>query len=1008
MRRKNLKSIIAMALTIATAVTVAGPTIAYANEISKAEYTSIFKDDTRTVVAYEELRAKWVELLTGNSLSGLKDPDAAKNIKLMDESVKESIEDADLDISTDYVWDSLVDGTSKSATITAQFKRIKEIAVAYKTKDSSYYNNTELLNVILKATEKMHNKHYNKDTAKMPNNWWDWQIGTPRELVDIIVLIDEDFGDLKGKLIEAVDRFVPDATKRLGQAASFKETGANLLDKALIVAIRGIADGNDEKVSHAATVVQEVFPYVTKGDGFYTDGSFLQHGDIAYTGSYGAVLLDSLSNLLYIVQDTEYKIDTEDYYNLFRWMKDSYEPIMAIGGNVTDNVRGRAISRKSQQGDSRGKFIISSMLRIASIAPNAEAENYIKSITKRWINEGSSSTENYFVGLSAGNVANMKNVLNDTTISQSPERNYYKQFYYMDRAVSNRSDYNFTVSMSSSRIANHEDINGESTKAWYTGQGMTQLYTNDLQQYNEDFWPTVDPMRLPGVTSDGQTRKFTDKGNSSAWAGGTTVDGVNGVSGMEILPSYRTADGTATGMSARKSWFMFENEIVAVGSNISSTDKDVETIIDNRKINDSADNTFLVDGTESTKNVGDENTVEANWAHLEGNVDNSDIGYVFPNKTEITTKRETRTHKWSEINTKAEFTDTADNTRSYLSLAIDHGNAPTAGTYEYVILPNATAEETAAYSEDQKIEILANNEKFHAVYHKEENIYAINVFEATKISEKLEVSGPASIMIKELEGGGYKVSVSNPTKLEDKIDFIFTEDELGDFNVSGEGTEVKNVISVDTSSRTGETYEFTLSPKKIAVESVTLDKTELALKVGEKSKLTVTINPESATDKNVVWISEDESIVKVDEEGNIEALSEGEALIKATVDGKEATCLVKVEKLSNNETPDDNDKDDTDNDKDDESNDKGDIDNDNAGNDKDDVDNDKDGTSDNEDNLNSDKDNSGNSSTGNTSDDKESSAKTPYTGDTSSVVALGLTMVVSAGGAFALKKKKNK
>lgn len=812
MNRDSIKKIIIAGVILSSFSTIMPSVVVTANDVNNIEYNTIFSDDEREILAYEQLRIKWVELLTGNSLSGKNDTDAMNNIKKMENKAAGLVSSANFDEQSKYVWSSLVDEKSHSATITAHFKAIKELAILYNAKDSIYYQNNEFLSCILNSVKKMYQKHYNENIKSMPNNWWDWQIGTPKELVDIMILLDAELGDLKVGLIKTIDRFVPDATKRLGQADSFKETGANLIDKAQVIAIRGIFEGNGERIEHSANAIKDVFPYVTKGDGYYIDGSFIQHGDIAYTGSYGAVLLNGLSNCLYIIQDTQYKIDTKDYYNLFRWIKDSYEPIIANGGNVLDNVRGRAISRIAQQGDNRGKFIIGSMLRIAEIAPNSECENYIKGITKKWLKEGEANSNNYFDDVAIGDIANMKSVINDVAVQEAKRRNSYKQFYYMDRFVANRNDYTFTASMSSSRIANHEDINGESTKAWHTGQGMTQIYTNDLAQYNEDFWPTVDPMRLPGITTDGQTRKFSDKSNSSAFAGGTTIDGINGVSGMEILPNYRTIDNKETGMSARKSWFAFEDAIVAVGSNISSSDKMVETIVDNRKIKDSTDNILLVDGKEVNKNLGEEK-VKANWAHLEGNVKDSDIGYIFLDETEIVTKRETRTNKWSEINTKAEFTDTSDKTKSYISLAINHGEAAKNEKYAYVILPNATAKETKVYSSQKNIEVLANNDKYHAVYNKNQDIYAINVFEKTKLGETLEIDGPASIMIKKEKGGNFKIAISNPTKKQDELNIKINSKKIQKFNVTGDAKKIDDRINVDTSSKTGETYEFTISKK---------------------------------------------------------------------------------------------------------------------------------------------------------------------------------------------------
>lgn len=82
----------------------------------------------------------------------------------------------------------------------------------------------------------------------------------------------------------------------------------------------------------------------------------------------------------------------------------------------------------------------------------------------------------------------------------------------------------------------------------------------------------------------------------------------------------------------------------------------------------------------------------------------------------------------------------------------------------------------------------------------------------------------------------------------------------------------------------------------IDVESVTLDKEELQLETEDTAQLTATVNPENATDKEVTWASKDESVAKVDNNGLVTAVAEGQTEITATAGGKTATCKVTVTK----------------------------------------------------------------------------------------------------------------
>ncbi len=86
--------------------------------------------------------------------------------------------------------------------------------------------------------------------------------------------------------------------------------------------------------------------------------------------------------------------------------------------------------------------------------------------------------------------------------------------------------------------------------------------------------------------------------------------------------------------------------------------------------------------------------------------------------------------------------------------------------------------------------------------------------------------------------------------------------------------------------------------KTVAVESVSLDKTEAVLKENETVKLNATVLPENADNKNVHFTSDNDAVATVDDNGLVTALSSGETVITViTEDGKKtAKCKITVEK----------------------------------------------------------------------------------------------------------------
>ena len=85
-------------------------------------------------------------------------------------------------------------------------------------------------------------------------------------------------------------------------------------------------------------------------------------------------------------------------------------------------------------------------------------------------------------------------------------------------------------------------------------------------------------------------------------------------------------------------------------------------------------------------------------------------------------------------------------------------------------------------------------------------------------------------------------------------------------------------------------------PSDVPVESISLNITNKAIKIGETVQLTAEILPENATNKKLIWSTDDEKIATVNQEGLVTAISTGETIITVTTeDGKKkATCEIVV------------------------------------------------------------------------------------------------------------------
>lgn len=114
------------------------------------------------------------------------------------------------------------------------------------------------------------------------------------------------------------------------------------------------------------------------------------------------------------------------------------------------------------------------------------------------------------------------------------------------------------------------------------------------------------------------------------------------------------------------------------------------------------------------------------------------------------------------------------------------------------------------------------------------------------------------------------------------------------------GCVISQDLKAGTSQIEGSTITITVSKgaQTIHVAGISLDKTSLALKIGDTAILKAAVSPDNATDKTVKWSSSNSRVVTVDSNGTVKAVGEGNATITVkTNDGKKtATCSVEVTK----------------------------------------------------------------------------------------------------------------
>lgn len=244
-----------------------------------------------------------------------------------------------------------------------------------------------------------------------------------------------------------------------------------------------------------------------------------------------------------------------------------------------------------------------------SLPPDDAAR--LGSTIKRWLEEDTSRDP--YAGMPLDLIGQAHRLLADASIAPAAPPDFSRVYASMDRVVHQRPTWAAGIAMYSTRIFNFENIDNENFHAWHTGDGMVYLYNGDLTQFSDSFWPTVDPQRMPGTTViQGSTPHPRELGLSNA-VGGVSLDGYSAAM-MQLQP----ADGR---LSAKKSWFLLDDELVALGADIRSTaEQPVETIVENRRLSRGA---LVAEGPEH------------GWATIASGTPRASIGYYFPGKQAV-------------------------------------------------------------------------------------------------------------------------------------------------------------------------------------------------------------------------------------------------------------------------------------------------------------------------------------------------------------------------------------
>lgn len=747
-------------------------------------------------------------------------------------------------------------GTS-DPNLNASYQHLYEIALATATPGATLHGDDTARAQVRDGLAWLHDHYYGDQAAGYYGNWFTWEIGISTHVGKTLALLAETAtDDLVSAYVASMDAYLRNGIDGDVNLDSRFHTGANLADITTNRMIQGALLGDEARIRKAIedqlTVFATIDPYALRHsntDGYYADGSFIQHHSVAYTGSYGRALLTRVVQTLKILDGTGFADGAVLVPVVQRWVTDGFAPLI-FEGWMMEIVKGRAVSRTAT-GYTDVATVVEAVVDLAGYAPDpAPLRGYVKSIRST-----SRAALNPATFVSPVSAAAYADLVDDDTVEPADLNPAARcvAFNAMDKTVHRRPGYAFALARSSDRISKYEYMNNENLMPWFQGDGAHYLYlagTDQSQAFGVDYFTTVSPYGLAGVTAPVEERRtipqlygtpyYENPGHplnftSSSESQNTYVyfpRGTNGHSGGATLGAYGTAalvqssdvawaakqDGILPddfvvyrNATATKSWFLFDDEIVVLAAGVGDGAGRAATTTVDARIAPATDPVAVTGALRSGGAWTGPGTADLAWLRYANPAQNTAVGYVFLSAQPVRVALDTVTRSRRVVRTANP--DTAV-TKRVFGVTADHAAGAAPSSYAWALVPHATEASLTAYA-DGPLEVLANTADVQAVRHAGLGLTGVNTFTpGAHEAGGLSIDGPASVLAQTRAGRLTTVAISDPTMDRDVIEVLLPGRTLtrvaGDRAVTVRHTAGGTLLRADTHHAYGRSFSVTL------------------------------------------------------------------------------------------------------------------------------------------------------------------------------------------------------
>jgi len=525
-------------------------------------------------------------------------------------------------------------------------------------------------------------------------NWWYPQIGVPLQMAPILILMEKELSlEQLTKGIKILDR------------AKIGMTGQNKVWLSGNVLLKSLLMRDDITIRKASSSIKEELK-VSMGEGIQSDGSFHQHGPQIQFGNYGLSYVDNMIKWIRILRNTPFQFDESKLAILRDYLLNGQQWI--VWKNQMDiSACGRQLFVDAQRRKARD--LARDFVQMETLDPNNKT---------------------------LYNQANKYETLSGN-----------KHFWRSDFQVQRTPEYYFSVKMCSERVLGAESCNSENIQGYYLGDGATYLYQSGKEY--ENIFPYWDWKKIPGTTTQQDNKALPVLTASGYHIPSKFVGGVSdGKNGIAVMDYHRD------GVSVKKAWFIFNDQIVCLGAGINSNSGLMVTTSVNQSF--LSGEVVVKTNKEQILPVESSEVVNPKW------ILHDRIGYFFPDGGKLKLENKTVTGSWNRV--ALMYKEESINNQIF-KLWFEHGVNPSGKTYAYCLVPQATKAKMQKLEDKPSFQIVKNGTDMQSVVSSDKHWGGVAFYKALKSDffGGIATDKPCVVMLIR-EKKGMSISVSDPTQ----------------------------------------------------------------------------------------------------------------------------------------------------------------------------------------------------------------------------------------------------